>query len=415
MVGEDLTTRPDAIGSRRFFYHRPNRRLYLDVRYGDENFWDLVFSDDAAIIVLDTTNFDKILGPTDSDLQVAMETLDDHIHAAEEITVDSTQFVNRLGITDDDVQRALETLDVHSHPLGDLEDVDVTGAGVGSLLVYNGASWVIGTGGSITVDHDDLLNKGVYRHVEIDAHIDDDTIHFTEGSISHLNILDIGVYTHLEIDAHIDNTSNPHSVTADQVGRTIAQWNAEWIQDFPVSTVDPVNNDILRYTDPPGEYQPYQLIVGAEYSCKAYLTADQTVTKNTWVALSFGATVWDTQSYWSIATPTRITIPAGQGGRYSIRTNCIWEQLTEDSSTQARIYINGVAVPASHSGQYVNKAAGGAVWLPTNNIIVFDVDLAAGDYIEFWVWCSVSTGPSVDALGSANPLYASWMSIERIE
>jgi hypothetical protein len=126
MVGEDLSRRPSAIGSRRFFYHRPARKLYMDVRYGDTNSWDLVFSEEATTVVLDTTNFDKILGPDDSDLQVAMETLDDHIHAAVEITVDSTGFGNVLDITDDEVQHALDTLDIHSHDLGELFDVNLT-------------------------------------------------------------------------------------------------------------------------------------------------------------------------------------------------------------------------------------------------------------------------------------------------
>ena len=48
MVGETLEERPDAIGSRRFFYHRPTGEpegaLYMDARYGGENFWDLISS-----------------------------------------------------------------------------------------------------------------------------------------------------------------------------------------------------------------------------------------------------------------------------------------------------------------------------------------------------------------------------------
>lgn len=50
-------------------------------------------------------------------------------------------------------------------------------------------------------------------------------IHFTEASIDHRNIFAIGTYQHNEIDGYIDdyiahaaNTSNPHGVTASQVG-----------------------------------------------------------------------------------------------------------------------------------------------------------------------------------------------------
>lgn len=39
------------------------------------------------------------------------------------------------------------------------------------------------------------------------AHIADDTIHFTEGSIDHKNIQNIGNYTHQGIDAHIGEAS----------------------------------------------------------------------------------------------------------------------------------------------------------------------------------------------------------------
>jgi len=131
MVGETLDERPDPIGSRRYFYHRPAKALYLDVRYGATNVWDVVFAEGTSTVILDTTDFDKILSDADSALQDAMDTLDDHIHAAEEITVDTGGFSGILGSGDSEVQDALESIDVHGHseylPLTAGKDYPVTG------------------------------------------------------------------------------------------------------------------------------------------------------------------------------------------------------------------------------------------------------------------------------------------------
>ena len=53
---------------------------------------------------------------------------------------------------------------------------------------------------------------------DLSSHTGDASIHFTEAEISHTNIADIGTNTHAQIDTHIASTSNPHSVTAEQVG-----------------------------------------------------------------------------------------------------------------------------------------------------------------------------------------------------
>lgn len=49
-------------------------------------------------------------------------------------------------------------------------------------------------------------------------HTGDTSTHFTEASINHNNIQNIGSNTHAQIDTHLASTSNPHSVTAAQVG-----------------------------------------------------------------------------------------------------------------------------------------------------------------------------------------------------
>ena len=56
------------------------------------------------------------------------------------------------------------------------------------------------------------------RVEELNNHIADATIHFTEAAIDHTAILNIGTHSHASIDGHIDSTSNPHSVDATDVG-----------------------------------------------------------------------------------------------------------------------------------------------------------------------------------------------------
>lgn len=54
------------------------------------------------------------------------------------------------------------------------------------------------------------------------------------GTKSHTDLDDIGANTHAQVDSHISSTSNPHSVTAAQVGNATAQWNADQIQSEDV-------------------------------------------------------------------------------------------------------------------------------------------------------------------------------------
>ena len=65
-------------------------------------------------VTLDTDNFDKILSPTDNDIQKALETLDNHTHAASEITTDTSTWTGDiLTSTETQVQAALNKLNTY--------------------------------------------------------------------------------------------------------------------------------------------------------------------------------------------------------------------------------------------------------------------------------------------------------------
>lgn len=50
------------------------------------------------------------------------------------------------------------------------------------------------------------------------THIGDTSVHFTQAQINHNSILNRGIYEHTTIDAHLDSTSNPHGITAALIG-----------------------------------------------------------------------------------------------------------------------------------------------------------------------------------------------------
>ncbi len=72
-------------------------------------------------------------------------------------------------------------------------------------------------GGGDLLAHDNITGSGSNTHAQIDTHIADGTIHYTEASIDHVNILNIGSNAHSVIDTHLGSSANPHSVTHAQL------------------------------------------------------------------------------------------------------------------------------------------------------------------------------------------------------
>lgn len=101
MVGETLDERPAAIGSRRLFYHLSDEDqvLYIDVGRDGESYWDAVLNassfksltsglptgSGSELISLNTDDFDEVLSEDDENVQLAMDTIDDHLHIIVEV------------------------------------------------------------------------------------------------------------------------------------------------------------------------------------------------------------------------------------------------------------------------------------------------------------------------------------------
>jgi hypothetical protein len=110
-----------------------------------------------------------------------------------------------------------------------------------------------------------------------------------------------------------------------------------------------------------------------------YKSTAQTVSNTTWTAVTFDSENFDTNSFHSTATNTsRLTIPSGKGGYYSIHGNIGFAGNT----TGVRVVLikkNGTDL------NYCSTAAAGVV----NDVrlpFVYTANLAAGDYVEVFVY-----------------------------
>lgn len=129
---------------------------------------------------------------------------------------------------------------VPSQVLDDLRSVDGAGSGLDAdtLRGYTPEQLIEEAGGEEVPDLGvgELLvgqtdNTGIAKTVGGIVTMDaDGNMLYVTNSISHTGLTDVGTNTHAQIDSHISSTSNPHGVTAGQVGNTVAQWNADKIE-----------------------------------------------------------------------------------------------------------------------------------------------------------------------------------------
>jgi hypothetical protein len=144
------------------------------------------------------------------------------------------------------------------------------------VYIHDGSSW--GTWDA-TVDHGNLLGLGdddhshYHNNTRGDARYFQETEHINtsagagdagkpikldagglidgtmidDSDIDHVNIANKGTNAHSVIDTHLGSTANPHSVTATQVGKDTAQWNADELQGESVDAASPNTNDHLIY------------------------------------------------------------------------------------------------------------------------------------------------------------------------
>ena len=153
----------------------------------------------------------------------------------------------------------------------------------------------------------------------------------------------------------------------------------------PASWGDTVRDNQQYFSTPP--------------SVKAVRTALLSIANNTQVALTLNATdEWDTDSLHSTTSNTsRITIPAGLGGKYHLIGN-VFFGTGATGARSIEIRKNG---SVDLSTIQTDSAVGN--WTGTNAVLS---KLAAGDYVE--LICFQFTGAAVNVNGSFS---AHWVSL----
>lgn len=104
---------------------------------------------------------------------------------------------------------------------------------------------------------------------------------------------------------------------------------------------------------------------------------------NAWIAMTLNVADIDTHSGWSPASPTKWTVPAGQGGTYLLSGTLSANTTSTPLMNGARLAKNGTVLVGSLSaaGTYTSTTQPGVSSAGPRLTV-----LAAGDYIELQGW-----------------------------
>ena len=139
-------------------------------------------------------------------------------------------------------------------------DIDLTSTNPDRLTIRNNTSnarLFIETNEVITTatenfDHTALTNIGTNTHAQIDTHLADATIHFTEGSIDHTAILNIGTNTHGQIDTHIADSTihfTEGSIDHGSISGLADDDHTQYLRPDAIRSVTGINSGGVTSTD----------------------------------------------------------------------------------------------------------------------------------------------------------------------
>jgi hypothetical protein len=74
----------------------------------------------------------------------------------------------------------------------------------------------------------------------------------------------LGLATSTDLDNHINSNSNPHSVTAAQVGKDTAQWNANKVKGVEVDDTNKANGKVLKFNSTSNKLEYADDLLGAD-------------------------------------------------------------------------------------------------------------------------------------------------------
>ena len=124
---------------------------------------------------------------------------------------------------------------------------------------------------------------------------------------------------------------------------------------------------------------------------EAYLSADQSISDETWTKANINTELFDTNNTYDNSTNYRFTVPSGAAGKYNIYAilNLTTDGGNELDLAQSAIYKNGSVYRTERMDPNSTHALAASV--PVYAVM----DLAVADYIEIYAYVNRSSGGTI--------------------